>query len=338
MVFKYYPLTILILGILAGFYVYNLTDASFIYTLPFSNEYTFDMPVALYIMMIIYIIFFISIIFIFSERFGRFIEDSAIKNDKKTFIKKIKSRIIQSDNNKFVIKTELFKEIDNIFNGLDIKPKPHFTNCNNQEMKKLFAMYENLQNGEEIDIHKFNIPQTSSLFTLNVKNSINKNYKNGLSIIKNKNYIYELKKFAFIALVKNGDSKDIEKYKDSISYDRDIVLALIEAYLAGKINFSQKEISDMCINNKFNKDDYMDLAKNMKGKINPSEWIKLFENLADSDENAENSYFYVLLELEMLQEVRERLRTQPSYDFLNIRAYLDLKSTGKSYPIELFFK
>lgn len=336
MVFKYYPLTILILGVLLGFYVYNLTDASFIYTLPFSNT-TYDMPVAIYIVMIVFAFFVISLIFLFSERFAKFMDNNAFKNDKKNFVQKIKNRIIERNDDKIVVKTELFKELDSIIEGLSISPKPHYINCTNKEIKKLFAMYENLQNGEEIDVNKFNIPQTSTLFTMNVKNSIAKNYKNGLPILKNKNYIYELKKFAFMALLKNADSKEIEKYKDSISYDREISLALIEAYLDKKIHFSFQELSEICKNAKFSKEDYLFCAKNMKNKCNPSELIKLFEYLSDSDELAENAYFYVLLELEMLEEVKSRLRTQPQSEFINVRAYLDLKSSGKSYPTDLFF-
>lgn len=336
MVFKYYPLTILILGVLLGFYVYNLTDANFIYTLPFSNI-TYDMPIAIYIVMIVFVFFVISLIFLFSERFAKFIDNNAFKNDKKNFVQNIKNRIIERNDDKVVVKTELFKELESIIEGLNISPKPHYINCTNKEIKKLFAMYENLQNGEEIDVNKFNIPQTSTLFTMNVKNSIAKNYKNGLPILKNKNYIYELKKFAFMALLKNADSKEIEKYKDSISYDRDISLALIEAYLDKRIHFSFQELSDICKNAKFSKEDYLSCAKNMKDKCNPSELIKLFEYLSDNDELAENSYFYVLLELEMLEEAKSRLRTQPQSEFINVRAYLDLKSSGKSYPTDLFF-
>lgn len=336
MTFKYYPLTILILGVLLGFYIYNMDSSLFLYTIPFTNL-TYSMPVALWIVVIIYIFFFITIFFIFSERLARFIDTNAIKNDKKIFVQKIKNKIIEREDNKLTLKTKLFKELGSIIDAVDITPKPHMTNCENQDIKKLLAMYENLKNGEEIDIHKFNIPQTSTLFTLNTKNSINKNYKNGLSIIKNKNYIYELKKFAFIALLKNADSNEIEKYKNLITYDREIALKMMETYINGKVNLSIQEICDMCKNTKFTKDDYLFITKYAKGKISPSQWIEISEYLADNDENAENAHFYVLLELEMLEQAKNRLKAQPAYDFLNIRAYLDLKAVGKSYPTDLFF-
>lgn len=337
MTYKYYPLTILILGALLGFYIYNIDNTMFAYTIPFS-DLTYNMPIALWIVMIIYIFFFITIIFIFSERMEIFLSKRAINNDKKTFIQKIKNKIIEKKDENLVLKTNLFKEISDIVDQFDMTPKADSTQCNNAEIKKILAMYLNLKNGEEIDIHKFNIPQTSSLFTLNTKNSITKNYKNGLPIIKNKNYIYELKKFAFIALLKNADSKEIKKYKDQISYDREIAIEMLNTFIEGKISLSNQEISDICKNAKFTKDDYLNLVKSAKGKLDPNTWIAISEYIADSDENAENAYFYVLLELEMLDRARDILRAQPAYEFLNVRAYLDLKAAGKSYPTDLFFK
>lgn len=336
MTFKYYPLVVLALGLLLGVYIYSLDTSTFAYSIPFT-DLTYDMPVAIWIMVIVYIFFFISIAFVFSERLMRFIERNAVKNDKKIFIQKLKNKIIERDDKNLTLKTPLFKELGSIIDRVNITPAPHIPNCENADFKKLLAMYENLKNGEEIDVYKFNIPQTSSLFTQNVKNSIAKNYKNGLPILKNKNYIYELKKCAFIALLKNADSKEIEKYKDCISYDKDIAQELFAAYFEGKIKLTRQEISDICKSAKFNKDNYLAFSKSAKGKINPSRWIEIFEFLADNDENAENAYLYVLLELEMLERAKDRLRAHSAYEFINVRAYLDLKAAGKSYPTELFF-
>lgn len=336
MIIKYYLITMLILGALLGLYIYTLSDASFVWSVPFSNS-TYDAPVAVYAVIMFYAVFALSLVAIIIDRLTAFIENNALKADKKTLISKIKNKIIARNDDKLILKTESFKDIGNIIDNLELTPKQG-ASCTHNDVKKLLAMYENLQNGEEIDVHKFNIPQTSPLFTLNVKNSIAKNYKNGLPILKNKNYIYELKKCAFLALLNNADSKEIEKYKDSISYDREISLAVFDAYLAGKMELNLVEFSNICKNAKFSKDDYLACAKSMKRKHTPNEWIKLFEYLADNDDSAEEAYLFVLLDLEMLAEAKNRLKAQPIYEFLNVRAYLDLKSAGKSYPTELFFK
>ena len=333
---KFYPLTIFVLSLALGAYIYSLDLGDFSYKIPFS-DLIYTMPVAMWVVFIVYAVFFITIFFGFFERFGRFLEQRALNNDKKTLIQKIKNKIIEKNDEKLTLKTPLFKELGDVLDRFDLSPKPHIIECENAEIKKLLSMHENLQNGEEIDTHKLGIPQTSRLFSLNVKNSIAKNYKNGLGILKNKNYIYELKKCAFIALLRNAPQEEIQKYKDQIAYDKDIALEILDAHIEGRIELKLAEIAEIAKNAKLSKDHYLALAKSAKGKCSPSAWMGLFEYLADSDENAENAYFYVLLELEMLEKAKLRLKTLNAYDFLNVRAYLDLKAAGKSYPSEMFF-
>ena len=337
MLFKYYPVTILLLGILLGVYVYSITEDHFIYTIPFTNL-TYDMPIAIWGVVLVYLVFLISIIFIFSERLARFFEKKALNQDKNTLIKKIKSKMVEQGSIDYSFKTSTFKELSAILDVLDLSPQKDALDCNNLEIKKVLAIFQDLNNGEEIDIYKFNIPQTSRLYTLNMKNIIAKNYKSGLSIIKNKDYEYSLRKYAFIALIKNGTQKEIEKYKDDISFDKDIALEILSRFINGDINMDTKYISDICKSAKFSSIDYINFAKQSKGKLKPNEWINIFENLADNDEVAEDSYLYVLLELEMLDSVRDRLKSQPIYEFTHVRAYLDLKNASKQYSTDIFFK
>ncbi|MDE5603063.1 MAG: hypothetical protein K2I71_03980, partial [Helicobacter sp.] len=103
-----------------------------------------------------------------------------------------------------------------------------------------------------------------------------------------------------------------------------------------KIQLSNEEIIKLCKEVKYNKEDYLHLAQKIKKCYEPDLWVSLFEALANEDEKAEMAYFYVLLDLEMLDEAKDRLNTYPKNEFLKIRAYLDLKSLGKKYPLELF--
>ena len=47
------------------------------------------------------------------------------------------------------------------------------------------------------------------------------------------------------------------------------------------------------------------IAQKTKECYEPSSWVRLFESLANKDENAELAYFYVLLELEMIDEAKK---------------------------------
>ena len=337
MFFKYYPIFIFTLGILLGVYVYTITNESFTLMLPFSDV-SYTMPIALWVVFMIYSIFLISMLFLFSERLSNFLDRNAISSDKNVFIKKIKNNVIRQGDDNLILKTRLFKELGSVIDSFNLTPKDNVVSCENTDTKKLLIMYENLKNGEEIDVYKFNISQISPLFSMNAKNMITKSYKNGFSILKNKTYTYELKKFAFIALLNNGDRREIEKYKDYISFDKEIALMYLNVFTDKRIDLKNNEIGTICKNAKFTKSDYMLFARQSKGKLEPNDWINIFEYLADSDDLAEESYLYVLLELEMLDSVKDRLKSQPVYEFINVRAYLDLKNAKKSYPMDIFFR
>jgi hypothetical protein len=46
------------------------------------------------------------------------------------------------------------------------------------------------------------------------------------------------------------------------------------------------------------------------------------------------SYFYVLLELEMIEKIKELLSSYTEEDFIVFRALLDLKDAGKHYSLD----
>lgn len=98
-----------------------------------------------------------------------------------------------------------------------------------------------------------------------------------------------------------------------------------------------QKLADLCKKAKFTPNDYVELAKRMKGFFNPDAWLKYFENLTSYDENADLGYFYVLCDLEMIAQVEQKLSNTQKEEFLNIKAFIDLRKQGKNYPLELFF-
>ena len=115
-----------------------------------------------------------------------------------------------------------------------------------------------------------------------------------------------------------------------------VILFLVDGKTG--VTQSDEEVAKLCAEVGYNKEDYLALAQKTKECYEPSSWVRLFEFLANKDENAELAYFYVLLELEMIDEAKERLNSHPQNELLKIRAYLDLKNLGKNYPLELFLQ
>ena len=70
--------------------------------------------------------------------------------------------------------------------------------------------------------------------------------------------------------------------------------------------------------------------------MSPDELLKLFELLYENIDESENGYIYILLELEMIDKVKEILSSTEPNELLNFKAYLELKNLNKHYNIELF--
>jgi hypothetical protein len=62
----------------------------------------------------------------------------------------------------------------------------------------------------------------------------------------------------------------------------------------------------------------------------------MFENLSNKDENAMESYLYVLLSFEMVDKVRDIINSSDEDDLMIFRAYLSLKDNKKDYDLDKF--
>ena len=76
------------------------------------------------------------------------------------------------------------------------------------------------------------------------------------------------------------------------------------------------------------------LAKLYKNTLDPDKLLDLFETLSNENEEASGSYFYVLLELEMIEKLNDLLAGYKNDEFKIYRALLDLKEAGKHYSID----
>ena len=170
----------------------------------------------------------------------------------------------------------------------------------------------------------------------NILNQIHSDEKFATEVLKKSSYDEESKRKAFKKLLNCGETKTIKQFIGEIKFNKDLANEMLGMCYANKINFSNDEIAKLCTEVKYSKEDYLHLAQKLKECYEPAAWVSLFENLVNQDELAEIAYFYVLLELEMIDEAKERLNTYPQNELLKVRAYLDLKDSGKKYPLELF--
>ncbi len=324
---KYYVIFSLVFLAITFLIVFAITQEE--YNLGFGS-----LPIALWFCIVVGLFFVCSIVFFMADWLK---EKFAQRNNQKDFDIIIDQIISQDPDQKNLskIKNAYFAKFSKILQRYELKPKLDTPDSTTSKIDKVFNIYKNIKNGVQEDLHKISSKHTE-YERLNDCNYASKGNKNALEILKNTSKPLEVRQFAFHVICESKKDKDIFK---ALSYVQDCLnkdLVYIIANQLTELKLESSQISEYCKQVGFECDDYVKLAQNLHTKLSPDEWLKLFADLAHLDEKAQKAYIYVLLELEMISQATDELKSNQNDELLGLRAYIDLKKAGKNYPLELF--
>lgn len=230
-----------------------------------------------------------------------------------------------------------FLLISKILRRFQLVPKLNTQNSGFNKIDHLFDILGQIELGYDQDLRKYNFDKDSPFVIKNLANKIKKDYKVGFIALNDQDISFENKKIIFLKILERCNAKEIKKALEmSVFVDKDMLFEAIEKLKSHQVFLPESEFSSFCKKAGFTEADYVELAKSLKGFFGPDVWVKFFENLTISDEKAELSFLYVLCDLELNTQVLQRLNSANKDEFLNIRAYIDLHTQGKKYPLELF--
>lgn len=335
MKFKYYIGFAILFIIATAVCIYTLDSGT--YT-PIQQSQSLNLPIAIWVAIIVLVFFILSLIFFL----GEWIRGLLTKYHNNKDFEKIIHQIIEQNTKKNPLK-ETFKNhhfelISKILFRFDLKANLNSANSTYSKIDKLFEAYKEINNGIEQDMKKYDLSEDNEFFIKNMQNKIKKDTRFALEVLKTTSNP-ALKKYAFIYVVQNCTNKEIQKALElSVTFlDKEMLKELFVAYSQNRATFEIDSITKLCKNVHYEEINYLRLAKESKTFLSPDMWLKIFEKLANNDENAEKAYLYTLIDLEMISQARERLSNHNKNDFLIIDAYLELKKIGKNYPINPFF-
>ncbi|TLD83220.1 hypothetical protein LS70_005585 [Helicobacter sp. MIT 11-5569] len=336
MKFKYYIGALFVFIVLLGLYVYSLSGASYTFIFPFSTK-SITLPVAIWFILPV-ILFFIIVVFLeVGGAYRMWRKRTKYKNDYKILLEQLENQLLGKDSTLKQPAMNRYKSLSILLNNLTLDIKDGIPlKSGESRMDELIELLGNLKRGEYVNLKKFNPNNKSPFVQQNTLNQIQHDEKFATEVLKRSNFDEAYKCAAFKKLLENENLKEIKRFVGDIKFNKDLANTVLGMCYAKKMDFSNEEIAQLCTEVGYTKQDYLLLAQKMKECYEPESWVSLFEVLATKDENAEVAYFYVLLELEMLEEAKERLKAYPDNELLKVRAYLDLKSLGKKYPLELF--
>lgn len=332
---KHYTLFWLLFSIAAGLYIYSFNSEIYTYTPPF-GETSLSLPVAIWSLVPLFFFFVLSLCLILLGKAQSLWEEYHSKKDRELLLRQILAQASEKEF-KGELKTHTFKSISKILRRFKLIAQPHTPLSDDEEIDSLIEASSKITQGEVVDLKRFHLPYTASLNLQNQLNRLKIDPKSALEILKKTEAPDSLKKVALLSLFESGEEKEIRKYQNLIPLDKELAKALLGAYEAKRLKLGFDEIASLGEKAVFEARDYLGLAKELKGSLEPDSWLKLFEVLAEKHEAAEEAYLYVLLELEMIEVAKERLSAHSKEDFPKIRAFLELRKSGFSYPAEIFF-
>lgn len=334
---RYYLGFMVIFVLAISAYVYHAVPDSFAVATPDNRK--IELPAAMWAAIFLSCCFVLSLLFIswsfISKKLHAFYE----KKDFALLVDQVINQSLGKGEQHVKFKQECFKRLSKVLSRFNITPKIDSQISGVDSVDDLFGILRQITLGYEQNIKKYNIPYDNEFFIKNFMNKFKKDYRIGINALKSPmpNLV---KKDIFIQLLEFIEVRDLQKFLDFEkidSLDKDMGLAVIEFLQRKKSKVSDSYLHEIVKKSSFEAKDYLELAKRLKSVYTPDELLRFFERLTLFDEKAEIGHLYVLCDLEMMDLVRQKLAGLSKEEFLNVRAYMDLRAQGKIYPLHLFF-
>ncbi len=336
MKFKYYVSALFVFVVLLGLYVYSLSGESYTYVIPLTTN-TITLPIALWFVVPVIVFFVIVILLEIGGLYRIWHKRNKYRQDYKILLEQLENQLLSREIPQKQPTMNRYKTLSILLSNLTFGIKEGVTlKSGDARLDELLGLLEDIQRGTYVNLRKFNPNEKSPFVRQNRLNQIKQDEKYAIEVLKKSNFDAEYKCAAFKKLLESDNTKEIKRFISEVKCDKELANTILSLCYAQKMDFSHDEIAQLCAEVEFGKQDYLLLAQKLKECYEPEEWVSLFEYLANKDESAEVAYMYVLLELEMIEEAKEYLRSHAENELLKVRAYLDLKDYGKKYPLELF--
>jgi len=335
---KRYILLTVVYMLAIGLYVYSFNGD--MYTLSV-YKFSLELPIALWIVLPTILLFIASFTHMMYYSLKDFWKDRAVKKDFEN-LKIALSEKVLGENSNLKYKSDRFKFIGKALKTLEYKETEGFS-IEDEKIEANRQILKNLNNGKVVELKKYRLSPENKLLEKNDLNKLQEDAKYSETILKEcKDKSSELCQKAYFEYIKYASYVDIKKL--NFAPTKEMFRVLMERYLEEEgtvaIKLDLEEIQELLMKFKANREDYLELAYEIKRKLNPDALIALFEKLFNSPEHsaAADAYLYVLNELQMIDKVRDILENSDEEEFEKWKTILFLRDHGKNINSGLFLR
>ena len=322
----------LFLIIAVALYAYSVENGEYKITI---LDYTMQLPTVLWIIIPLAVLFFFSVLHLIFYGTLNFCKTRGFVKDEASIVETIKFLLLQKED-KRRFKTKAYKNLASILRQLNISAKDDTFTSSNEGLNNTVAFVKDIKSGKYVSDKSLKLDTNSQLAKKNLINKINEQIDYAVDVLKkHDNFSEDVVKAAFFNVLEKKSMTTLKKVYSGINLTKDMALKLFLKDVDNiEFGLTKDEIQKIVKKLDYTQDEYLSLAKLYKDKLNPDKLLDLFETLSNDCEEAVGAYFYILLELEMIDKLKDLLSGYSNDDYKSIRALLDLKEAGKHYSFE----
>ncbi|WP_096027672.1 hypothetical protein [Campylobacter lanienae] len=295
--------------------------------------YSLDIPIATWVVLPLILFAILALFHMSYYGFKIYLEGRAMRNDAQIYNVLAKEIYLGLESNKD-FKTDLFNASSEVTKSLSPWLNLGKPNFENSDLKAAYEICFEVKNGKVCNLKKFKLLKTNPLYIQNEKNKIKADYKYAITILSNKETNDELISVASKALVENATFLELSKFNPT--YTNSDIFILIDRYVNDKFEISTNDIFATISKVKFTQNEYIQIAKILKAKIDPDLLISMFERLKNEEQLALEAYLYLLYDFGMIDRLREIIASENN-EFERIETLLFLRDHGKISKADLFY-
>lgn len=336
MYLKRYTIGVLLLMLFVGWYISQFLGYSQTESISFFGVNLPALPIAVLVLFPVFVLYILSIAHMLYYSVKSFFNQRNFQKDYDKLLEAIVDALLMKDT-KHTFKTPRYALLGNLIDNTSMSLKAEHLETNNEKIDAVLDVLNKLKEGKTVDLKKFHLDADNPLVLQNQKNrmaSLDVSYEEILS--KSDKYSRDILEKAFVNFAADAPLYAIEKYQEFMSKDAlFIILARVNSE-EHTLEVSNESLLGLMRQLELKRSDYLSISKELSIHMLPEQRIKLFELLADENEEAQEAYFYTLFDLEMIDKAKECLETIGSNDAMKFRAYLALKECGHNFNINLF--
>jgi hypothetical protein len=330
---KYFFASLLLIIFLGGV-VHFKHEVDF--TTDFFGTYI-TLPISVWFSLPLLILFFASFFHISYYNFKRYIKDRSEQKDKKNLTDAIK-RSLLSESSTHEYKNDEYKNLANLIENSKIYLSDTSIKTNIDEIDSIVELQKSIQNGEVVNLGSLKLSEDNEYRVQNIYNKIQSDLKYAKEVIRNNTkYSQQILKWALLKLIAEKNENDIKNGIKNIEMDKEIAFKLFDLY-GESLHLSFDELKTIVEDAKLSSYEFIELSKVLKPKMIPDDLMSMFDNLSTQIDNAKDAYVYVLLDLEMIQLVKDLFETSDEDEYSAFKAYLSLKENGIDYDLDKFIR